>query len=94
MYYNNTLSKQQNAFLVACSITSSPLPPEPVPIVPQLLVPRGLLDAMGGLLDEYVRCCQTLSKLMSVLSPVYSDVEFVFPRRGKPPQAAKIPKMR
>ncbi|KAI0726225.1 hypothetical protein C8Q72DRAFT_847350 [Fomitopsis betulina] len=73
VYYSNTLSKLQDAFTVICTITSSPSLPDPVPTIPQSLVPKVLLDSMGGLLDD----------------PLYSDVEFVLPRRGKPFYAAR-----
>ena len=90
MYYHNSLSKQQNAFLVICTIASSPSPPEPVPTIPQSLVPRGLLDTIGGMLDEYVAYLWAASReLTNVVSPVYSDVEFILPGRRKPFQAAR-----
>ncbi|EPS98449.1 hypothetical protein FOMPIDRAFT_1031468 [Fomitopsis schrenkii] len=73
VYDSNSLSKTQNAFSVICTITSSPSLPDPVPTTPQSLVPKVLLDSMGGLLDD----------------PIYSDIEFVLPRRGKPFHAAR-----
>ncbi|KAI0338892.1 hypothetical protein BDW22DRAFT_1336950 [Trametopsis cervina] len=57
--------KQNDAFLIRCTITSSFEPPVPLPTVAKQSVPRGLLDAMGDLLDD----------------PDYSDVAFVIPRR-------------
>ena len=89
LYYHNILTKQQNAFLVICTITSPPCSPKPIPTIPQSLVPRVLLDAMGGLLNEYVMCVRISPGLMIIPSPVYSDVEFVLPRRGKPLHAAR-----
>ncbi|VDB84639.1 unnamed protein product [Peniophora sp. CBMAI 1063] len=56
----------RGAFLVTCTITGSPEPPKPASYIPRLPVPRDLLDSFGDLLDD----------------PVYSDVEFVLPRRN------------
>ncbi|KAH9925561.1 uncharacterized protein B0H18DRAFT_1008984 [Fomitopsis serialis] len=67
VYYLSNSVKQANAFLVICTITTSPSAPEPAPTVSRHVVPKALLDAMGGLLDD----------------PVYSDVEFILPRQGR-----------
>lgn len=73
-----------------CTITSSPSLPDPVPTIPQSLVPKVLLDSMGGLLDECVMHSRAvLPSSRDLLSPLYSDVEFVLPRRGKPFYAAR-----
>ncbi|KAI1794804.1 hypothetical protein LXA43DRAFT_1072322 [Ganoderma leucocontextum] len=67
VYYQPTSVKSQDAFIIICTITSSPASPAPVPPIPRYPVPRDLLDSMGGMLDD----------------PLYSDVEFAFPQRGK-----------
>ncbi|RPD77408.1 hypothetical protein L226DRAFT_532213 [Lentinus tigrinus ALCF2SS1-7] len=67
VYYLPPTVKQQDAFMITCSITSSLVPPAPMPAIPRYLVPKDLLDSMGSLLDD----------------PLYSDVEFVLPRRGR-----------
>ena len=64
VYYNPNSVRSQDAFIITCTINSSPSLPVPPPDVPRQTVPRDLLDAVGGLLDD----------------PVYSDVEFVLPR--------------
>ncbi|OCH91934.1 hypothetical protein OBBRIDRAFT_870806 [Obba rivulosa] len=67
VYFQTNSVRQQDALLIICNITSSPSPPAALPAIPRQPVPRDLLDAMGGLLDD----------------PVYSDVEFILPRRGR-----------
>ncbi|KAM5538632.1 hypothetical protein V8D89_007661 [Ganoderma adspersum] len=69
VYYQATTVKSQDAFVIICTITSSLANPAPVPSIPRYPVPRDLLDSMGGMLDD----------------PLYSDVEFVLPQRGKGP---------
>lgn len=66
MYYQPHSVKTHDAFLVVCTIASSPSTPPTPPLNPRHLVPRDLLDAVGSLLDD----------------PLYSDVEFVLPRRS------------
>lgn len=82
LYYQSTSVKQQDAIVIICTITSAPVPPVGSPSIPLQLVPKTLLGSIGGLLDEYVpsrfRRCKALIHL---LSPNYSDVEFVIPRR-------------
>ncbi|KAI0084787.1 hypothetical protein BDY19DRAFT_1077254 [Irpex rosettiformis] len=65
VYYQSSSVRQQDAFMIICTITSSPAPPAPLPAIQRQLVPKILLEAMGGLLDD----------------PNYSDVEFIIPRR-------------
>ncbi|KAI0366633.1 hypothetical protein BV20DRAFT_971558 [Pilatotrama ljubarskyi] len=67
VFYQPSTVRQHDAFLIICSITSSPTPPAPVPAIPRYTVSRDLLDNMGSLLDD----------------PTYSDVEFVLPQRGR-----------
>ena len=64
VYYNPNSVRSQDAFILTCTIHSSPSTPIPPPDVPRQTVPRELLDAVGSLLDD----------------PVYSDVEFILPR--------------
>lgn len=66
--------KEQDAFVVICTITSSPATPPPPSTIPRQVVPKDLLETMGSLLDD----------------PVYSDVEFVFPRHGSAKSPRKI----
>lgn len=68
VYYHSTTVKDQDAFLIICTITSSPQLPIQPPSAPAQLVPKDFLERVGALLDD----------------PLYSDVEFVLPRRGKP----------
>ncbi|KZT09315.1 uncharacterized protein LAESUDRAFT_723049 [Laetiporus sulphureus 93-53] len=65
--FNQPSVKQHDTVLVICSITTTPTSPTPPPAIPRRLVPRDLIDVMGGLLDD----------------PIYSDVEFILPRRGR-----------
>ncbi|TDL22102.1 hypothetical protein BD410DRAFT_748785 [Rickenella mellea] len=67
VYYQPAAVRHQDAFLITCSIASSPSPPAVPPPIPRQPVPKDLLDAVGALLDD----------------PAYSDVEFVLPKRGR-----------
>lgn len=73
MYYQSNAVKTQDAFVIICSITSSPSPPVPPPVFPRQTVPKDLLDTVGALLDD----------------PLYSDVEFIIPRRGQRLRSAR-----
>ena len=74
MYWQPHSVKTPDAFLIVCTITSSPTPPVQPPSIPRVAVPRDLLLSVGSMLDD----------------PAYSDVEFVLPRRGRNPlQGAK-----
>ncbi|KZO99519.1 hypothetical protein CALVIDRAFT_544516 [Calocera viscosa TUFC12733] len=65
VYYVPNAVRLQDAFLIICTITSSPTSPVPPSTIPRQLVPRDLLSAVGAMLDD----------------PAYSDVEFVLPAR-------------
>lgn len=67
MYWQPHSVKGPDAFLIVCTITSSPAPPLQPPSVPRLYVPRDLLSSVGTMLDD----------------PAYSDIEFFLPRRGR-----------
>ncbi|KAG2362695.1 hypothetical protein BDR07DRAFT_1579515 [Suillus spraguei] len=67
VYYHSNAVKDQDAFLIICTITSSPAVPVQPPSAPAQLVPKDFLERVGSLLDD----------------PLYSDVEFVLPRRGR-----------
>lgn len=67
VYWQPHSVKTPDAFLVVCTITSSPAPPVQPPSIPRLPVPRDLLFSIGTMLDD----------------PAYSDIEFVLPRRGR-----------
>ncbi|KZT28333.1 hypothetical protein NEOLEDRAFT_1129727 [Neolentinus lepideus HHB14362 ss-1] len=67
VYYLSNAVRSQDAFVIICTITSSPTPPSPPPPSHLTTVPRDLMDSVGGLLND----------------PLYSDVEFILPRRGK-----------
>ena len=67
MYWQPHSVKGPDAFLIVCTITSSPAPPVQPPSIPRLPVPRDLLFSVGTMLDD----------------PAYSDIEFVLPRRGR-----------
>ncbi|KAG1745859.1 uncharacterized protein EDB91DRAFT_1236190 [Suillus paluster] len=67
VYYHSTAVKEQDAFLVICTITSSPTTPAQPPSTITQLVPKDFLERVGSLLDD----------------PMYSDVEFVLPYRGR-----------
>ncbi|KIM43361.1 hypothetical protein M413DRAFT_444189 [Hebeloma cylindrosporum] len=66
VYYQSLPVKAQDAFVIICTITSSPAIPKNQ-ILPRQPVPKALLDTVGMLLDD----------------PLYSDVQFVIPRRGQ-----------
>ncbi|GLB38245.1 putative RNA recognition motif containing protein [Lyophyllum shimeji] len=66
VYYTPHAVKAHDAFVIICTITSSPAPPPAAPSHPRRSVPKGLLDTVGALLDD----------------PVYSDVEFIIPGRA------------
>ncbi|KAF8133856.1 hypothetical protein EV363DRAFT_1258331 [Boletus edulis] len=68
VYYHSTPVKESDAFLITCTITSSPQPPIQPPATPTQLVPKSFLECIGALLDD----------------PLYSDVEFVVPKRSRP----------
>ncbi|TRM63990.1 hypothetical protein BD626DRAFT_263869 [Schizophyllum amplum] len=74
VYYNNSVIRSQDAFVVVCNIKSSPSVPD-VPLSPRLGVPKSLLETIGSLL---------LSD-----NPAHADVEFIIPRRGQDMSAAK-----
>lgn len=74
VYYNSHSVKEADALLIVCTITSSPQVPVSPPSVPMQLVPKDFLERVGGLLDD----------------PLYSDVEFILPRRGKSKEARRI----
>ncbi|OAX42125.1 hypothetical protein K503DRAFT_683973 [Rhizopogon vinicolor AM-OR11-026] len=67
VYYHSNPCKEQDAFLIICTITSSPTTPVHPPSTPTQLVPKDFLERVGSLLDD----------------PLYSDVEFVLPCRGR-----------
>jgi hypothetical protein len=73
VYYQSNAVKNQDAFVIICNITSSPAPPIQPPVFPRKIVPKGLLDTVGALLDD----------------PLYSDVEFVIPGRGRRLKSAR-----
>lgn len=52
MYYQAASVKQSDAFVVICTITSTPSNPAPVPTTPRYLVSKDFLDSIGSLLDE------------------------------------------
>lgn len=71
VYYSAPQVRAADAFLIVCTITSSPVTPVQPPTAARQYVPKGLMDAVGSMLDD----------------PLYSDVEFVIPSRkrlGKP----------
>ncbi|KAG6841703.1 hypothetical protein C0991_007975 [Blastosporella zonata] len=75
VYYTANSIKNQDAFVIICTITSSPAPPSPPPAYRTQSVPKRLLETVGALLDD----------------PLYSDVEFIIPgRRGDIKSARKI----
>ncbi|EJT98517.1 hypothetical protein DACRYDRAFT_24540 [Dacryopinax primogenitus] len=74
VYYSASAVRLQDAFLIICTITSSPTPPIPPSAIPRQLVPRDLLNAVGAILDD----------------PAYSDVEFVLPARANGGRARHI----
>ncbi|KAG6878495.1 hypothetical protein C0993_005424 [Termitomyces sp. T159_Od127] len=75
VYFNSTGVKNQDAFIILCNITSSPIPPPHPPAYRIQTVAKSLLETVGALLDD----------------PLYSDVEFVIPgRRGDMKAARRI----
>ncbi|RDB17958.1 hypothetical protein Hypma_000942 [Hypsizygus marmoreus] len=73
VYYQSNVAKTQDAFVIICTITSTPSPPVQPPPIPRQLVPKGLLDTVGALLDD----------------PLYSDVEFIIAKRGQRLKSAR-----
>lgn len=73
VYSQAALVKQHDSFVIVCTITSSPSQPQQPPASPRQSVPKGLLDTVGALLDD----------------PIYSDVEFILPRRGQSLRSAR-----
>ncbi|KAI0700040.1 hypothetical protein C8T65DRAFT_658475 [Cerioporus squamosus] len=70
VYYQPPTVRQQDAFTIVCTITTAFVPATSAPAIPRYLIPKDLLDSMGSLLDD----------------PMYSDIEFVLPRRGREPR--------
>ncbi|KAI0301112.1 hypothetical protein B0F90DRAFT_1719274 [Multifurca ochricompacta] len=66
VYYTKSIVKANDAFVITCTISSTPGPPTSSPLVHKSLVPRDLLDSVGQLLDD----------------PLYSDIEFILPSRN------------
>ncbi|KAL4080742.1 hypothetical protein J3A83DRAFT_4084952 [Scleroderma citrinum] len=66
VYYNSHAVKEADALLIICTITSSPQAPVPPPHTPMQFVPKDFLERVGALLDD----------------PLYSDVEFILPKKG------------
>ncbi|KAF9483428.1 hypothetical protein BDN70DRAFT_873937 [Pholiota conissans] len=66
VYYQSMPVKNNDSFVIVCTIASSPSKP-PAITIPRQPVPRALLDTVGSLLDD----------------PVYSDVQFIIPKRGQ-----------
>ncbi|KAG8967239.1 hypothetical protein FRC03_010314 [Tulasnella sp. 419] len=66
VYYSAPQVRSADAFLIVCTITSSPVPPVPPSNTPRQYVPRSLMESVGSLLND----------------PIYSDVEFVLPSRS------------
>ncbi|OSX60020.1 hypothetical protein POSPLADRAFT_1148932 [Postia placenta MAD-698-R-SB12] len=58
--------RQQDTLVIICTITSAQIVTAPQPTISYRTVPKALLSAVGGLLDD----------------PMYSDVEFILPRKG------------
>ncbi len=52
IYYNSNTVRLQDAILIICSITSTPTVPLVLPVIARQVVPKELLDVVGGLLDE------------------------------------------
>lgn len=65
-YYSKNVVRSNDAFVITCTISSSPGPPTSSPTTHKSLVPKDLLESVGQLLDD----------------PVYSDIEFVLPSRN------------
>ncbi|KAI0263963.1 hypothetical protein BC834DRAFT_924778 [Gloeopeniophorella convolvens] len=66
VYYTKSVVKKDDAFVITCTISSTPGPPMSSPLIHKSLVPKDLLDSVGQLLDD----------------PLYADVEFVLPSRN------------
>ena len=66
MYYTKNAVRSSDAFVITCTISSTPGPPTSSPTIHKSLVPKDLLDSVGQLLDD----------------PLYSDIEFVLPSRN------------
>ncbi|KAH9999667.1 hypothetical protein BJV74DRAFT_974882 [Russula compacta] len=66
VYYTKSIVKANDAFVITCTISSTPGPPTPSPLIHRSLVPKDLLESVGQLLDD----------------PLYSDIEFVLPSRN------------
>jgi len=67
VYYSRHNVKTQDAVVIICTISSHPVSPQPPPVIPKMIVPKDLLDAVGSLLDD----------------PLYCDIEFIIPTRGR-----------
>lgn len=67
VFYSAPAVKTVDSFLIVCTITSSPVTPTPPPTIARQYVPKSLMDSVGGMLDD----------------PMYSDVEFLLPSRGR-----------
>ena len=74
VYYHSAPVKDSDAFLIICTITSSPQPPIQPPTTPTQVVPKSFLECIGALLDD----------------PLYSDIEFVVPKRSRPKEKRVI----
>ncbi|KAJ2935132.1 hypothetical protein H1R20_g1985, partial [Candolleomyces eurysporus] len=73
IYYTSPNVKAQDAFVIICSVVSTPVAPPPPPPVTHYSVPKPLLDTIGSLLDD----------------PAYSDVQFIIARRGQDSRTAR-----
>ncbi len=76
VFYTPNTVRHVDAFLIVCNITTAPVAPSVVSPMPIRTVPKGLLHAVGDMLDD----------------PTYSDVCFVLPakkRRGNMGRARK-----
>lgn len=67
VFYNSNIVRHVDAFLIICSITSSPAAPQPPSSAPMKTVPRSLMDSIGAMLDD----------------PTYADVCFVLPSKRR-----------
>jgi hypothetical protein len=69
VYYASPIVRKADAFLITCTISSSPVPVNriPTPVSSQISVPSFLIDTIGSLLND----------------PAHSDVEFLLPHRGR-----------
>ncbi|KAJ3541320.1 hypothetical protein NMY22_g3936 [Coprinellus aureogranulatus] len=66
IYYQSPNVKAQDAFVIVCTVISTPSAPAPPPPIVRYSIPRPLLDTIGSLLDD----------------PLYSDVQFIVGRQG------------